>query len=115
MKLKSLILLGALCLGGSSFLAAKTRIFTVSRPIMCGNVQIPPGTYKLIAHSDGSTEIVDLNHFADKRPVSLPGTRNMADERFHKTTVLATPEGDYQRVSEIDLSHSSTKVDFPLQ
>ena len=115
MKLKSLILLGALCLGGSSFLSAKTRIFTVARPILCGNVQIPPGTYKLISHRGGSTEIVDLNHFADKRPVSLPGTREMADQRFHTTQVLASPEGSYERVSEIDLSHSSTRVDFPTQ
>ncbi|HKA01847.1 MAG TPA: hypothetical protein VKE70_35295 [Candidatus Solibacter sp.] len=111
MKLKSLLLAGALCLGGSAFLSARTRIFTIDKPTIVGNYNLPPGTYRMRVHGN-TCEITDLNHFADKRPVSVTATRALGDERFHQTIVRAVNEGGVYRASEIDLSHSSTVVQF---
>jgi len=111
MKLRSLLLAGALCLGSSAFLSAKTRVFTIDKPTMIGNYNLPPGTYRMRV-SGNTCEITDLNHYAEKKPVSVSATRTNGDERFHQTIVRATDEGGTYRVSEIDLSHSNTVVQF---
>jgi len=112
MKLKSLLLAGALCLAGSSFLAAKTRTFTIDRPLICGNFRLPPGTYRMRVHGN-TADITDLNHFADKRPVSMPIVRQAGDQRFGHTVVLGENEGDgVYRTSEVDMSHTHTVVTF---
>ena len=111
MKLKSLLLAAALCLAGNTFLSAKTRIFTVDKPVLVGNYKLPPGTYRISTHGN-TAEITDLNHFADKKPVSVSINTNMGDERFHQTIVRAVQEGDLDRCTEIDFSHSSKVVSF---
>ena len=111
MKIKSLLLVATMCLAGNSLLTAKTRIFTVAKTVECGNARLAPGTYKMRVHGD-KAEITDLNHFADKKPVSVAITTETGDQRFPQTTVQATSEGDVYRVNEIDLSRSSTVVEF---
>jgi hypothetical protein len=112
MRLKSLVLAGALCLAGSSFLAAKTRTFTIDRPLICGSFKLPPGTYRMRVHGE-TAEITDLNHFADKRPVSMPIVRQAGDQRFGHMVVLGENEGDgIYRASEVDMSHTQTVVTF---
>lgn len=111
MKLKSLLLAGILCLAGNSFLSAKTRIFTIDKPVLVGNYKLPPGTYEMRVKGN-TCEITDLNHYADKKPVAVTAVRNTGDERFHTTIVRAVPEGNMHRVTEVDLSHSSTVVSF---
>jgi len=112
MRLKSLLLAGALCLGGSSFLAAKTRVFTIDRPLICGNFRLPPGTYRMRIHGN-TADITDLNHFADKRPVSMPIARQLGDQRFGHTIVLGDNEGDgVYKADEVDMSRSHTVVTF---
>ena len=111
MKLKSLLLASALCFGGSAFLGAKTRTFTIDKPVLIGNYNVPPGTYRMRVHGN-TAEITDLNHFADKKPVSVTATPTKGDERFHKTVVQTVGEGDNMRVTEIDFSHSTEAVQF---
>jgi len=111
MKLKSLLLAGALCFGGSAFLSAKTRTFTIDKPVMIGNYNVPPGTYRMRMHGN-TAEITDLNHFADKKPVQVSATPSKGDQRFTKTVVQTTGDGDNMRVTEIDFSHSREAVQF---
>src|SRR5947209_8469373 len=111
MKLKSLLLASALCFGGSAFLGAKTRTFTIDKPVLIGNYNVPPGTYRMRMHRD-TAEITDLNHFADKRPVRVSASKTMGDQRFTKTVVQAVGDGDNLRVTEIDFSHSTEAVVF---
>src|SRR5262245_32274086 len=109
MKLKSLILASALCFGSTTFLAAKTRTFTIDKPVLIGNYKVAPGTYRMRI-SGNTAEITDLNHFADKKPVEVTAAVSKGDEKFSRTVVRATNEGDTDRVTEINLSHSHDTV-----
>jgi hypothetical protein len=111
MKFKSLVLAGALCVCGSAFLGAKTRTFTIAKPALIGNYQIAPGTYRMRVRGN-TAEISDLNHFADKKPVKVSATPTMGDQRYRNTVVQTVSDGDYNRVTEIDLSHSREAVQF---
>ena|SRR5215471_7582671 len=109
MKLKSLLLFGSLSLAGSAF--GLTREFTIDKPVVCGNVQLAPGTYAVRVKGD-KAEITDMNHFANKKPVALAAVRERGDQKFDKTAVLTTNDGTIDRASEIDLSHSHTSLEF---
>jgi hypothetical protein len=59
-----------------------------------------------------TAEITDLNHFADKKPVRVTASVSTGDERYRRTVVKAVNEGDADRVTEINLSHSRDTVIF---
>lgn len=82
---------------------------------MCGDRQLSPGTYRLTTHRDGSTTIADLNHYADKKPVSVAGNVTYGDRKFRSTEVLTTNDEGVNRVTAINLGHSETSVQFPQQ
>jgi hypothetical protein len=109
MKFKSLLLAGALCFGGSAF--AFTREFTIDQPVACGSVQLAPGSYRVSVRGN-TAEITNLNHFADKKPIALAATRERGGQKFDHTAVLTTNDGSIDRVTEIDLSHSHTTLEF---
>jgi hypothetical protein len=111
MKRKSLILAAAICLGGSALLGAKTRTFTIDKPVLIGNYNVPPGTYRMRMHGD-TAKITDLNHFADKKPVSVTASKTTGDQRYRTTVVQTVSEGDANRVTEIDFSHSREAIQF---
>ena len=111
MKLKSLLLAGALCLAGNTFMSAKTRVVTIDKPVLIGNYRVPPGTYRMRV-TGNTCEITDLNHFADKKPVSVTITRTAGDEWFHNTIMRTVDENGANRATEMDISHSSTVVSF---
>jgi hypothetical protein len=115
MKAKTLFLAAVLCVGGSSFLAARSREFVIDRPVMCGDVQLSPGSYRLTTHRDGSATITDLNHYADRRPMPVRGMVTVKDGKYRTTEVLTTNDGDVYRVTAINLGHSGTSVQFPQQ
>ena len=112
MKLKSLLLAFALCLAGSTLASAKSRTFTIDKQVQCGNLMLPPGTYRLTLRSD-TAEITDLNHFAEKDAVKVAATRSRGDQKFDHTAVLTDETNGNYRVTEIDLGHSTTAVQFP--
>jgi hypothetical protein len=109
MKLRSLLLIGALSCAGSAF--GITREFTIDQPVVCGNAQLAPGTYKVTVRGT-TARITDLNHFADKKPVALASVRERSDQKFDRTAVKTTNDGSIDKVSEIDLGHSHTSLDF---
>jgi hypothetical protein len=109
MKLKSLLLIGALTFAGSAF--GLTREFTIDKPVACGNVQLAPGTYKVRVRGN-TAEIVDLNHFVEKKPIALAATVQRGDQKFDRTAVKTTNDGSIDRATEIDLSHSHTALEF---
>jgi hypothetical protein len=109
MKIKSLLLASILCLGGSAFLSARTRTFTISKAVLIGNYSVPPGTYQLRMH-EGTAEITDLNHFMDKKPVKISAKESVGDEKFDHT-VVRTEGADY-KVTEIGFSHTRDVVQF---
>ena len=110
-SVKSLILASALCLGGTTFLGAKTRTFTIDKPVMIGSYNVAPGTYRMRV-TGNTAEITELNHFADKKPVEVTASVSKGDEKFSRTVVKAVNDGDTDRVTEIDLSHSHDTVTF---
>jgi hypothetical protein len=111
MKLKSLLLASALCFGGSAFLGAKTRTFTIDKPVLIGNYSVPPGSYQMRVKGE-TVEITDLNHFADKKPVKVNATTTMGDQRSRNTIVQTVNDNGTDRVTQIDLSHSRRVVEF---
>lgn len=111
MKIKSLIIASALCLGSTAFLNAKTRTFTIDKPVLIGNYNVPAGTYRMKMRGN-SAEITDLNHFADKKPVSVTATKSNGGDKFGQTVVKIVNDGTNDRVTEIDFSHSREMVQF---
>jgi hypothetical protein len=111
MKFKSLLLATILCVSGSAFLGAKTRTFTIDRPVLIGNYSLPAGTYRLTVRGD-SAEITDLNHFVDRKPVKVSAKKSMGDQRYKDTLVQTVSDSGNNRVTEIDFSHSREAVQF---
>ena len=111
MRIKSWLMVGALCLAGSSMAGAVSRVFTIDRPAMCGNVQLTPGTYRVTTHN-GRAHITNMNHYADKKPIDLAATFQKEGQRFKRTEVKTDTGGNMPRVTEIDLSRTHTALMF---
>jgi hypothetical protein len=111
MKLKSFLLAGLLCCAGNSFLGAKTRIFTVDKPVLVGNYKLAPGTYRMRVKGD-TCEITDLNHYGEPKPIKVTARTTKGDERFRETVVRAENDGDVDRATQIELRHSRELVSF---
>jgi len=110
MKLKSLLALGALLLSSSAF--AVTRQFTISRAVMCGKVQLDPGTYRVRVRN-GSAQFTNMNHFVNKRPISVGANIERGGERFRRTSVRVNEKGGAMpQVTGIDLSNTRTSLTF---
>jgi hypothetical protein len=72
-----------------------------------GNLQLKPGEYRLKVN--GANVV-----FTDSKAkeYSTPVKVNSAEKKFNDTRIETTKEGDTDRVTEIDLGGSTTKLGF---
>ena len=106
--MKKLFVVGLLSLASLAILSAKTYTITVSNPTKVGSVRLKAGQYKLKV--EGSNAIfTDVNN---QKSITTPVKVEEGDKKANSTRVQSTKDGDTERIQEIDLEGSTTKLSF---
>ncbi|SPE38545.1 conserved exported hypothetical protein [Candidatus Sulfopaludibacter sp. SbA6] len=111
--MKKLLATGVLTLFSLSLLSAgtpraKSYEITIVSLTKAGSVQLKPGQYKVKV--EGSNAIfTDVN---SSKSVTTPVKVETGDKKFDDTTVQITKDGDTNRLDEIGLGGSKTKLEF---
>jgi hypothetical protein len=106
--MKKFLVVAALALSSLTVVSAKTYEITLSGPTKAGNVQLKPGQYKLKVEGANAifTEINSSKSFTT--PVKVETT----EKKFEDTKVQTTKDGNVDKIEEIDLGGSKTKLGF---
>jgi hypothetical protein len=106
--MKKLVVVAALALSSLTVVSAKTYDIVLSNPTKVGSVQLKPGQYKLKV--DGSNAIfTDAN---SSKSFTTPVKVETGDKKFDDTRVQSTKDSGGDRINEIDLGGSKTKLGF---
>jgi hypothetical protein len=106
--MKKLVAIGVLALGSLCILSAKTYELTITSPTKAGTVQLKAGQYKLKVEGTNAT-FTDMN---SSKSFTTPVKVVETDKKFDDTKVQSTKDGDTDRIEEIDLGGSKTKLGF---
>jgi hypothetical protein len=106
--MKKLLVVGVLALSSLCILSAKTYELTLTSVTKAGSVQLKPGQYTL--KIQGANAIfTDVN---TSKSFTTPVKVQETDKKFDDTKVQSTKEGDTEKIEEIDLGGSKTKLGF---
>ena len=106
--MKKLLAIGVLAVSSLSILSAKTYELTLSTPTKAGSVELKAGQYRLKV--DGENAIfTDVNN---AKSFTTPVKIVVTDTKFDETMVQSKKDGDTDRIEEIDLGGSKTKLGF---
>lgn len=106
--MKKLLAISALALASLTMLSAKTYEIILSAPTKAGSVQLKPGQYSLKVEGSNAT-------FTDKesaKSFTTPVKVETVDKKYDDTKVQTTKDGGTDRIEEIDLGGSKTKLGF---
>lgn len=106
--MKKLLAIGVLALSSLSILSAKTYELTLSTPAKAGSVSLKPGQYRLKVEGDNAV-FTDVN---SSKSFTTPVKVVPTDKKFDDTKVMTTKDGDTDKIEEIDLGGSKTKLGF---
>ena len=106
--MKKLVAIGVLSLSSMCLLSAKSYELTLTAPTKAGSVQLKPGQYKLKLDGNNVT-FTDVN---TAKSFTTPVKVQEGDKKFDDTKVQSTKDGDADRIEEIDLGGSKTKLGF---
>ena len=88
--------------------SSKSYSITLSAPATAGSVQLKAGQYKLKVDGDNA---VFTNVESDKS-FTTPVKVETVDKKFGDTKVQSVKEGETDKIREIDLGGSTTKLGF---
>ena len=106
--MRKLLAIGVLALSSLTILSAKTYEITFTTLTKAGSVQLKPGQYRLKIDGSNAT-FTDLNNL---KSYTTPVKVQTTDKKFDDTKVQSTKDGETDRLEEIDLGGSKTKVGF---
>jgi len=106
--MKKLLAIGALTLFSLSILSAKTYQITITAPTKAGSAQLKPGEYRLKVDGSNAT-FTDVN---SSKSVTTPVNVENGDKKYDDTRVQITRDGDTDRMEDIELGGSKTKLEF---
>jgi len=106
--MKKILAISALALSSLTILSAKTYEIILTAPTKAGSVQLKPGQYKLKVEGANAT-FTDEN---SSKSFTTPVKVETGDKKFDDTKVQSTKDGDVDRLEEIDLGGSKTKLGF---
>jgi hypothetical protein len=106
--MKKFVVIAALTLSSLTVVSAKTYDIVLSNPTKVGSVQLKPGQYKLKV--DGANAIFTESN--SSKSFSTPVKVETSDKKFDDTRVQSTKDNDGDRINEIDLGGSKTKLGF---
>jgi hypothetical protein len=106
--MKKFLVVAALALSSLTIVSAKTYEIILSGPTKAGNVQLKAGQYKLKVEGDNAifTEVNSSKSFTT--PVKV----QTGEKKFDDTKVQTTKDGNVDKIEEIDLGGSKTKLGF---
>jgi hypothetical protein len=108
------LIVAALAIASLTFAGTKTAkssksySITLSAPAVAGSLQLKAGQYKLKVDGDNAvfTDVESTKSFTT--PVKVENV----DKKFDDTKVQSVREGETDKIREIDLGGSKTKLDF---
>jgi hypothetical protein len=106
--MKKLLMIGALCVSTLSIVSAKSYDIIISTTVKAGTVQLKPGEYRLKVDG-GNATFYDVN--TDKS-FTTPVKVETSDKKFDQTKVDTTKDGDQNKLQDIELGGSNTRLEF---
>jgi len=106
--MKKMFLTAVLVVSALTIANAKTYDIVVSNTTKAGSVQLKPGEYKLKVEGSNATFISVDSSQSFTTPVKVENVT----EKFDQTKMETTKDGDQDRLQEIDLGGSHTKLGF---
>jgi len=106
--MKKLMVAGVLILSSLSILSAKSYSIMLSSTTKAGSVQLKPGEYKLTVQGANAV-FTEVN---GSKSYTTPVKVQEVDKKFTDTRVQSNKDGDGERIDEIDLGGSKTKLGF---
>jgi len=106
--MKKFMVVAALALSSLTIVSAKTYEIILSGPTKAGNITLKPGQYQLKVNGSNAvfTEVNGSKSFTT--PVKV----ETGDKKFNDTRVQSSKDGDTDKIEEIDLGGSKTKLGF---
>jgi len=106
--MRKFLVVAALAISSLTIVSAKTYEIILSGPTKAGNVELKAGQYKLKV--DGANAIfTDIN---TSKSFTTPVKVENGDKKFEDTKVQTTKDGSVDKIEEIDLGGSKTKLGF---
>jgi len=106
--MRKFMVVAALAISSLALLNAKSYDIILSGPTKAGNVQLKPGEYKLKVDGSNAT-FTDVN---SSKSFTTPVKIETSEKKFDDTRVQSTKDGDTDKIEEIDLGGSKTKLGF---
>ena len=106
--MKKVLAISALALASLTVLSAKTYEIILTAPTKAGSVQLKPGQYSLKVVGSNVT-FTDEN---SSKTFTTPANIETVDKKYDDTKVQSSKDGDNDRIEEIDLGGSKTKLGF---
>jgi hypothetical protein len=106
--MKKFMVVAALALSSMTVVCAKSYDIILSGPTKAGNITLKAGQYRLKV--DGSNAIfTDVN---SSKSFTTPVKVETTEKKYEDTRVQSTKDGDTDKIQEIDLGGSKTKLGF---
>ena len=106
--MNKLLAIGVLALSSLCILSAKSYEITLTSPTKAGSVQLKPGQYTLKVQGNNAV-FTDVN---SSKSFTTPVKVVETDKKFDDTKVQSTKDGSTDKIEEIDLGGSKTKLGF---
>ncbi len=106
--MRKFIVMAALAISSLTVLSAKSYEIILSGPTKAGNLQLKPGQYTLKVKGDQAV-FTDIN---SSKSFTTPVKVETTEKKFDDTRVQSTKDGDVDKIQEIDLGGSKTKLGF---
>ncbi len=106
--MKKIFVVALLSVCSLTIASAKTYDIMLSNPTKAGTVQLKPGQYKLKVEG-GNAVFTDVN---STKSFTTPVKVESSEQKFEGTRVETTKDGASDRLQEIDLGGSKTKLGF---
>jgi hypothetical protein len=106
--MKKFIVVAGLALSSLTVLSAKTYDIVLSNKTKAGNIELKPGSYKL--KIEGTNAI--FTDTSKGKSFTTPVKVETGDKKFDDTRVQSVKDGETEKINEIDLGGSKTKLGF---
>ena len=107
--MKQFLAVASLALFSLTVVSAKSYNITVSSPSKVGTVQLKPGQYKLTVEGGNATFTEQTK---SQKTYTTPVQVQEADKKFGDTRIISSKDGEFEKINEIDLGGSKTKLGF---
>ena len=106
--MKKFLVVAGLALSSLTVLSAKTYDIVLSSKTKAGALELKPGQYKLKIEGNNAIFTDTSKGKSFTTPVKVEETQ----QKFNDTRVQSVKDGDTEKINEIDLGGSKTKLGF---